>query len=254
VVNTSDDDRAPGRRVLVTGSSRGIGAEIARAFARNGDHVALHGRDTDALRHVSDGIVAAGSSATVHTADLTDADDVRRLVRDVGDIDVLVVNAGGTTTGFGPLEEIEDAVFLDAVQANLMSAFLTIKAALPTMKERGRGVVITISSTAARRPSAMSPTPYAAAKAGLEALTKVVAVQAGPSGVRANCIAPEAILTTTNRERIPPDVQETMVNNHPVRRLGLPEDVAELAVFLASDEASWISGTVIDLAGGAVIG
>ena len=100
----------------------------------------------------------------------------------------------------------------------------------------------------------MSPSPYAAAKAGLEALTKMVAVQAGPSGVRANCIAPEAILTDTNRDRIPAEVQEAMVSNHPVRRLGLPGDVAGLAVFLASEEASWISGTVIDLAGGAVIG
>lgn len=242
-----------GRRVLVTGSSRGIGAEIARAFAANGDDLALHGRDADALHRTEADICENGGTATTFVADLTEPAEVGRLIDEVGDIDVLVVNAGGTSTGFGPIEELDDDVFRDALEANLTTAFRTLKAALPRMKRHGGGAVITISSAATRRPSEQSPAPYLAAKAGLEALTKAFAVQAGPFGIRANCIAPEAIMTDTNRARIPADIQERMAASHPIRRLGLPSDVAGLAVFLASDDASWLTGTVIDLAGGAVI-
>lgn len=241
------------RCVLVTGSSRGIGAEIAVEFARRGDDVALHGRDETALEETQQRVRADGGSATAHVADLTDVAAVNQLVDDVGDIDVLVVNAGGTSTGFGPIEQIGDAAFRDALEANLTSAFLTLKAFVPRMKERGAGAIVTVSSAVTRRPSEQSPAPYLAAKAGLEALTKSLAVQAGPFGIRANCIAPEAILTDTNRVRIPADIQDRMVAAHPIRRLGLPSDIAALAVFLASDDAAWLTGQVIDLAGGAVI-
>ena len=94
------------------------------------------------------------------------------------------------------------------------------------MKERGRGNVITMSSAAARRPNPGSPIAYAAAKAGIELLTKDVAAQAGPHGVRANCIAPETIMTEANQQQIPEHVQETLRGTHPIRRLGTPADVA----------------------------
>ena len=110
-----------------------------------------------------------------------------------------------------------------------------------------------MSSAAARRPHPGSPVAYAAAKAGIELLTKDLAAQAGPFGVRAACIAPETILTERNQQQIPADLQEQLVTNHPIRRLGTPEDVAEAALFLASDRASWISGIVLDVAGGSVL-
>jgi 3-oxoacyl-[acyl-carrier protein] reductase len=94
---------------------------------------------------------------------------------------------------------------------------------------------------------------YTAAKAGVELLTKAVAVQAGPHGVRVNCIAPETILTERNRQQIPEDVQEQLRLAHPIQRLGLPDDVADAALFLASDQSAWISGVTLDVAGGSVL-
>ena len=104
------------------------------------------------------------------------------------------------------------------------------------MKNRRAGDIITISSTAARRPSPQSPIPYTAAKAGIQALTRVLAAQAGPYGVRVNCIAPETILTERNEARIPDAKKKTLTDIHPIRRLGNPEDVAGAALFLASED------------------
>ena len=98
-----------------------------------------------------------------------------------------------------------------------------------------------------------SPIPYAAAKGGIEILTQDLAVQVGPYGIRANCIAPETILTERNKQRIPEAQQGTLINLHPIRRLGTPEDVAGAALYLASDNATWITGIVLDVAGGAVM-
>jgi 3-oxoacyl-[acyl-carrier protein] reductase len=117
----------------------------------------------------------------------------------------------------------------------------------------GRGSVVTVSSTAARNPNAYSPVAYAAAKAGIVVMTQDVAAQAGPFGVRANCVTPETILTEGNRERIPQAQQASLAEAHPLKRLGTPEDVAGAVAFLASDEAAWITGTVLDVAGGAVL-
>ena len=106
---------------------------------------------------------------------------------------------------------------------------------------------------AGRRADARTPIPYSAAKAGIALLTQDVAAQAGPSGIRVNCLAPETILTERNLERIPAAQQETIAAFHPLKRLGTPEDVARAAVFLASGNAAWITGVVLDIAGGAVL-
>jgi 3-oxoacyl-[acyl-carrier protein] reductase len=121
------------------------------------------------------------------------------------------------------------------------------------MKERRRGSIITISSAAGRRPHPRSPIPYSVAKAGIELMSQDVAAQAGPFGIRVNCIAPETILTERNLERIPKEQLASLVDTHPLKRLGTPEDVACAAVFLASGEAGWITGVVLDVAGGAVM-
>ena len=166
---------------------------------------------------------------------------------------MLVANAGGNPVRPGPVEQVSEEGWLATVTANLTATFLTIKSFLPGMKERGAGSIITMSSAAARRPTAASPVPYAAAKAGIEVLTRATALQAGPSGVRVNCLAPETILTERNLRQIPAEVQEQLVGMHPIRRLGTPEDVARAARYLASDEADWISGVVLDVAGGSVL-
>jgi hypothetical protein len=102
------------------------------------------------------------------------------------------------------------------------------------------------------RPNAGSPIAYAAAKAGIELLTKDAAAQAGPHGIRVNCIAPKTMMTETNQQQIPAQVQESLRESHPIRRLGTPDDVAQMALFLASDNSAWVSGIVVDVAGGSV--
>jgi 3-oxoacyl-[acyl-carrier protein] reductase len=247
-----------GKVALVTGSSRGIGAAIAKLFAQNGALVAVHGRDVAALSAVRAEIEAAGGAALQVTGDVTRLEDLEsmRLQIEAGArlVDLLVVNAGASRTRPGqPIEETDEEGWHATIDANLTSAYLTIKSFLPGMKVRGRGVVITISSAAGRRPTAMSPLPYAVAKAGLQLLTQMVAMQAGPYGIRVNCIAPETILTEDNQQQIPGDVQQRLAQEHPIRRLGTPEDVAEAALYLASDASGWVTGTTLDVAGGSVL-
>ncbi len=140
-----------------------------------------------------------------------------------------------------------------SIDGNLTATFLTLKSIIPGMKERKSGNIITISSAAGRRPHPRSPIPYAAAKAGIQLLTQDVASQVGPFGIRANCIAPETILTERNAQRIPETQKPALVEMHPIRRLGTPDDVAHAALFLASAESAWISGVILDVAGGAVM-
>jgi 3-oxoacyl-[acyl-carrier protein] reductase len=249
--------RLDGRVALVTGSSRGIGAAIALQLADAGAAVAVHGRDEAAIAQVHEAIQHAGGRSVGVAADLTDPDAVERLhasvERDLGPVDVLVANAGGNIVPPGPIETMTDEQWDATLRMNLHATFLTVKAVLPSMKQRGHGVIITMSSAASRRTTAMSPVAYAAAKAGIEALTRSVALQAGPAGIRAVCIAPETILTDTNQQQIPDTVKDTLAKDHPIQRLGTPEDIARATRFLASDDASWISGIVLDIAGGSVL-
>jgi len=242
------------RHALVTGASRGIGRVIARHLAEHGARVTVHGRDTEALASVRHEIEDASGTARAVAADLTDPDQIARLVREaeegLGGIDVLVANAGGSPTKPQPVEEMRDEDFVAAVELNLIATYRLVVAVLPGMKERGRGSIVTMSSAAARRPTPYSPIAYAAAKAGVELFTKDVALQAGPYGVRANCVAPETIITERTAQEIPQDVQEQLVGQHPLRRLGTALDVADAVLYLAGDRSSWVTGIVLDVAAG----
>ncbi len=249
--------RLGGRVALVTGSSRGIGAAISRLFAREGAVVAVHGRDAAALAAVRGAIEREGGRALPVTADVTRWAEIEalreRVEQELGPIAILVANAGANLSPPGPLEEISEAAWRATVDANLTATFLTIRSVLPGMKARKAGTIVTISSAAARRPHPRTPIAYAAAKAGIQMLTQHLAAQVGPFGIRANCIAPETILTERNLEQIPAAVQQDLVGAHPIRRLGTPDDVARAALYLASDDAAWVTGQVLDVAGGAVM-
>ena len=244
-----------GKVALVTGSSRGIGAAIAERFAAEGAKVAVHGRDTKALSAVRAGIERAGGQAIEVVGDTTRFGDIEamrhRIENELGPIDILVANAGGSHTMPGPLEEITEEGWHASIDGNLTATFLTIKSVLPGMKARKAGNIVTVSSAAARRPHPRSPIPYAAAKAGIQMMTQHLAAQAGPFGIRVNCIAPETILTERNEQQIPEQVQRDLVDIHPIRRLGTPDDVASAALFFVSGESGWITGVILDVSGGA---
>jgi len=245
------------RIALVTGSSRGIGTAIAKVFAEQGAKVVLHGRDAAALARVQAEIERAGGTAMHVVADVTNFGEIetmrRRIEQTFGPIDLLVANAGGTFTMPGPLEETSEEGWRASLDGNLTATFLTIKSILPGMRERKAGNIITVSSAAARRAHPRSPIPYSAAKAGIQMLTQHLAAQVGPYGIRVNCIAPEIILTERNQEQIPEAQKTALVDSHPIKRLGTPDDVARAALYLASEDASWITGIILDVAGGAVM-
>jgi 3-oxoacyl-[acyl-carrier protein] reductase len=247
-----------GKVALITGSSRGIGAAIAKRFAEHGARVAIHGRDVTALSRVKREISVTSGEVLSVTGELTKSADVEairdQVEAELGPIDILVANAGKNYTQPQlSLEEIPDDGWRASIEGNLTATLLTLKSVLPRMKQRRTGVILTISSAAARRPDPRSPMPYAAAKAAIELLTQEAAAQAGPFNVRINCIAPETILTEGNQQKIPEAELPALIDRHPLRRLGTPEDVANAALFLASEEAGWITGVVLDIAGGAVL-
>ena len=242
---------------LVTGSSRGIGAAVAKLLAREGAKVAIHGRDEPALARVAAELEWADNRLVRVVADVTKFAEIeaarRQIERELGPVELLVANAGGSFTSPGPIEETSEEGWRASIDGNLTATFLTIKSFLPGMKERRAGNIVTLSSAAARRPHTRSPIAYSVAKAGIELMTQDVAAQAGPYGVRVNCIAPETILTERNEQRIPDEQRSALIEAHPIKRLGTPDDVARAVLFLASEESSWITGVILDVAGGAVM-
>ncbi len=242
-----------GKTALVTGASRGIGASIARRLAQTGARVALHGRDETALQELASEL----EGSIVVTGDLMvpgAADQIAAKVLDAfGTLDILVANAGASYAPPQMIEDITDASWDANINGNLGATFRTVRSFLPAMKANHGGVIVTIASAAGRKPWGYAPVAYGTAKAGIVHFTQCLAAQVGPFGLRANCVAPETILTENNLVRIPADKQVEMVAAHPLRRLGTPDDVAAAVCYLVSEEASWVTGVVLDVAGGAVL-
>ncbi|MGW4891596.1 SDR family NAD(P)-dependent oxidoreductase [Kitasatospora sp. NPDC004240] len=244
-----------GKVVVITGGSRGIGAETARAFARQGAAVAVVGRDESALAAVAGELRALGGKALAVAADCTEAARLTRAARaieeDLGPVDVVAAFAGGGGAPVPTVDETEDH-WTGVLRGNLTATFLTVRAFLPGLLARGGGSVITMASTAGRLPSGSSAA-YAAAKAGVLMYTRHLALEVAGQGVRVNALAPGAVRTERTAAHMPPEVQRAVAAGHPLGRLGEPEDIAAATLFLASGASSWITGQTLDVSGGRVI-
>jgi 3-oxoacyl-[acyl-carrier protein] reductase len=244
-----------GKVAVVTGGSRGIGAATARALAANGVAVAVVGRDQDAIKGVVTGIEGDGGRAIGVAADCTVEDDLRRLhdtvTAGLGPADILAAFAGGNGMPVPTASETA-AHWRSIIDSDLNSAFLTISAFLPGMIERRHGVIVTMSSAAARQP-AQSAAAYAAAKAGVIALTRHLAREVAADGIRVNCLAPSAVVNDKIRAWVPAEQREALGASFPLGRLGQPEDVANATLYLASAASSWVTGVTLDIAGGKIM-
>jgi meso-butanediol dehydrogenase / (S,S)-butanediol dehydrogenase / diacetyl reductase len=248
--------RLENRVALITGGGSGIGRAIAELFAREGAKVVAADRYLDRAEETAAMITAAGGKATAADVDVSNGAAVEAMLKQsidaYGRIDILVNNAG-ISVGSDILT-IDEATWDLNLNVVLKGVFLCSKAVLPGMIERGSGVIINMSSV--NGLYGIGEEPYSAAKAGMINLTQNMAVKYGPQGVRVNCICPGSIQTPIWGERVAEDPQifDKLAKWYPLRRVGQPEDVASAALFLASDESSWITGAILPVDGGLTAG
>ena len=233
-----------GQRALVTGATSGIGRAIALQLARDGAEVVIHGRDAARGAETVDAIVSAGGKASFVAADLTDAADVRRLANEVGDVDILINNAGIAL--FAPTAELEVAAFDTMFASNVRAPFFLVAAFAPGMAAKGHGSIVNLSSMAGG-VGLLGGAAYGATKASLEAMTRAWAVEYGASGVRVNAIAPGPVYTPSPSG---PEFIKALGNTTPMHRASQPEEIAEVIAFLASPRASYVTGATVPADGG----
>jgi NAD(P)-dependent dehydrogenase (short-subunit alcohol dehydrogenase family) len=243
-MSATEQSNLEGQRALVTGATSGIGRAVARALARDGAEVLVHGRDAARGAETVEAIAGAGGRARFLAADLGDAADVQRLARDAGEVDVLVNNAG--MSAFAPTAELGAETFDKLFAGNVRAPFLLVAALAPGMAMRGRGTVISVSSMAATLGMS-GGAAYGATKASLEAMTRAWAAEFSPSGVRVNALAPGPVYTPTPSG---PAFIKALGETTPMHRASQPEEIAEVVAFLASSRASYITGTTIATDGG----
>jgi 3-oxoacyl-[acyl-carrier protein] reductase len=244
------------RVVAITGAAQGIGAETARHFAAQGTAVALLDIDAKGAQTVADAIVAAGGRAKPITVDVTDEQSVNAAVAATveafGGLDILITCAGGYTR----LAQVEDMPLDEwerTIALNLRSAFLCSKAVIPHLKKSKAGRIIHVASISGRTVHASSSPAYGSAKAAVIQLTRFLAWELGPSNITANAVAPITTLTPRVAAlRSEADVAR-IAAQVPLRRLATPADHAQVMLFLASDGAAFLNGTVQDVNGGRVM-
>ena len=238
------------RNAFVTGASRGIGRACALALARAGARVALGARQRDRLEQVAAEIRGAGGEACVVEIDMASSDSIRgafgSVAKEIGRIDILINNAGVTRDGLAMRMKKEDWEVV--LQTNLSGAFFAIQQVLPAMMRERWGRIINVSSVVGLcgNPGQAN---YVASKAGLIGLTKSLAQEMASRNVTVNAVAP-GFIETDMTEVLGAEVRERLLGSIPMKRLGSPEDVAAAVRFLASEEAAYITGQVINVNGG----
>jgi NAD(P)-dependent dehydrogenase (short-subunit alcohol dehydrogenase family) len=233
------------KKVLVTGGTSGIGEAIARAYAAAGADVVITGRDDQRGAHIVNSLTREGARARFVRADLEQSQDVQQLAEAVGDIDVLVNNAG--VFPFGATHEVDNSAFDSAFAVNVKAPFFLTGSFAPRMATNGGGAIVNVSTMVARF-GLPGMALYGSTKAALELLTKAWAGEYGPQGVRVNAIAPGP--TRTPGTEPMGEGLDQIAATLPLGRPASAEEIANAALFLGSDEASYINGAVLAVDGG----
>ncbi|MEW6332990.1 MAG: SDR family NAD(P)-dependent oxidoreductase [Thermodesulfobacteriota bacterium] len=252
-------ERLKDQVAIITGSGQGMGLAIARACAGEGAKIVITDINEETIRAAVAGLKQKeGTEAVGIKMDVTQKTDVERGIGEVldrwGRIDLLVNNAGGALNTPHRLAEIEERHWDLVVNVNLKGAFLCCQQAIPAMVKQGKGAVVNMSALAGHWRASLAGVQYTAAKAGIEGLTRQLAYDFGPSGVRVNAIAPTVTMTGDRIKGLWDDKgqeeKERIFNQIPLRRLGTMEEIGAAVVFLASDESSYITGITLDICGG----
>ncbi len=233
------------RYTVITGGSRGIGAAVVRLLSGQGDRVYFLYQSAEAAAEA----LARETGATAIRCDVSDENQVLGAFEQIPRVDVLICSAG--ISHWNPINWTEPDAFRRIMDVNVTGTYLCIRAALPSMLRRHAGAVVTVSSMWGLT-GASCEAAYSASKAAVIGLTKALAKELGPSGIRVNCVAPGVVRTPMLKDFSEEDLENLRLET-PLERLGEPEDVAELAAYLASEKARFMTGQVIGLNGGFVI-
>ena len=237
---------------VITGGGTGIGSATARLFASEGASVCVSGRRLAPLQETVAAIQASGAAAMAVPGSVAVTEDCRRIVSETmdayGRIDILVTSAGTAT--LMSASDTTDELWDSTINTNLRGTFLAIREVLPVMVEQQAGVIVTVSSILGQ-VGMKKAAAYGASKAGIDQLTRVIAIEYASHGIRANAVAPGWVETPmTEAVQAHPQMYESLKSRHPAGRFGTPEEVARAILYLASDEAQWVTGTVLTIDGG----
>jgi len=246
------------KNAIVTGGARGMGFAIAKALFQEGARVAVLDVDEKGAAEAAKQLDEKQTRVIGRKIDVTKSSDVRPFVQEMkrlwGSVDILVNNAGGALNTPYVLEEIQEKDWNLVVDVNLKGAFLCCQAVIPEMVKHRGGVIVNISALAGHWRASLAGVQYTAAKAGVEGLTRQLAYDWGKAGIRVNAVAPTVTMTGDRIQSLwdnkSEEEKKKVLSNIPLGRLGTPEEVASVVVFLASDESSYITGITIDVSGG----